>query len=239
MDKEALLNGYFDNTLTESELITFNELLQNDASFAEELAFRINLKQSIHINERARIKAVVKQFEVSTKKQPSQKQNFTWIAAAITISFILITVYQYTQSPKPATLFQEYYKGYPNMIAPTERSSNSMDSLIQMSFAAYDRGAYKEAIEYFTTLENQQKTAYTSLYIGICHLELKNSVAAIDVFKRAIALNNAYSLTAKWYLALAYLQNNQPELALEILKQYAVLEEPFKQEAKKLYDQLK
>lgn len=239
MDKEALLIGYFDNTLTASELTTFNELLEKDASFAEELAFRKNLKNSIHIAERARIKTVVKQFETTTKKQPVQRKYFTWIAAAITISLMLIAVYQYTQNPKPATLFQEFYSGYPNMIAPTERSNNNIDSLTQSTFAAYDREAFKEALEGFKILEEQQKTIYTSLYIGICYLELKNSVAAIEILQKAISLNNTYSLTAKWYLALAYLQNNQPDLALEIVKDFNKLEEPFRQEAEKLYNKLK
>jgi tetratricopeptide (TPR) repeat protein len=239
MDKEALLNGYFDHTLSEIELIAFNKLLENDASFAEELAFRKNLQNSIHIHERARIKASIKQFETTIKKQPILRKYFTWTAAAITITFMLIAVYQYTQNPKPETLFQEYYSGYPNIIAPTERSSNNSDSLTQTAFAAYDQQAFKEALEGFKILEAQQKTDYTSLYMGICYLELKNSVAAIKILEKAVALNNTYSLTAKWYLALAYLQNDQPQLALEILKQYAVLEEPFKQEAKKLYNKLK
>ncbi|PJE46331.1 MAG: hypothetical protein CUR34_10160 [Sediminibacterium sp.] len=239
MDKEALLNGYFDNTLTESELIAFNELLEKDASFAEELAFRKNLKHGIHINERARIKATIKKFETANNKQTFQQKYFKWIAAATTITFILIALNQYTQNPKPETLFQEFYTGYPNIIAPSERSKNNIDSLTQSAFAAYDREAFKEALEGFKILEEQQKTAYTSLYIGICYLELKNSVAAIEILQKAISLNNTYSLTAKWYLALAYLQNDQPESAIEILKQYAVLEEPFKQEAEKLYNKLK
>ena len=108
MDKERLLNGYFDNTLTASELMAFNELLNNDEHFAEELAFRKNLKNSIHINERARIKATVKQFEKATIKPYLQRKYFTWIAAAITITFTLIAVYQYTQNPKPSVLFQEF-----------------------------------------------------------------------------------------------------------------------------------
>lgn len=239
MDKEALLNGYFDNTLTESELITFNELLQNDATFAEELAFRKNLKDGIHINERARIKAVIKQFETTNKKQTFQQKYFKWIAAATTITFILIALNQYTKNPKPETLFQEFYTGYPNIIAPTERSSQNTDSLTQTAFAAYDQQEFKEALEGFKILEAQQKTDYTSLYMGICYLELKNSVEAIEKLQKAVALNNDYSLTAKWYLALAYLQNDQPKSAIEILKQYAVLEEPFKQEAEKLYNKLK
>lgn len=239
MDKEALLNGYFDHTLSESELVAFNELLATDASFAEELAFRKDLKNSIHIHERARLKAAVQQFETTTKKLSFQRKYITWAAAAISISFMLIAVYQYTQSPKPETLFQEFYTAYPNIIAPTERSSQNTDSLTQTAFAAYDQQAFKEALEGFKLLEAQQKTNYTSLYMGICYLELNNSIAAIKILQKAVALNNSYSLTAKWYLALAYLQNNQPELALEILKQYTVLEEPFKQEAKKLYKQLK
>ena len=239
MDKEALLNGYFDNTLTESESIAFNKLLEKDASFAEELAFRNNLKHGIHINERARIKATIKQFETANNKQTFQQKYFKWIAAATTITFILIALNQYIQKPKPETLFQEFYTGYPNIIAPTERSKNNIDSLTQSAFAAYDREAFKEALEGFKILEEQQKTAYTSLYIGICYLELKNSIAAIEILQKAISLNNTYSLTAKWYLALAYLQNDQPESAIEILKQYAVLEEPFKQEAEKLYNKLK
>jgi len=239
MDKEALLNGYFDNTLTESESIAFNKLLEKDASFAEELAFRNNLKHGIHINERARIKATIKQFETANNKQTFQQKYFKWIAAATTITFILIALNQYIQKPKPETLFQEFYTGYPNIIAPTERSKNNIDSLTQSAFTAYDREAFKEALEGFKILEEQQKTAYTSLYIGICYLELKNSIAAIEILQKAISLNNTYSLTAKWYLALAYLQNDQPESAIEILKQYAVLEEPFKQEAEKLYNKLK
>jgi len=129
MDKEALLNGYFDHTLSESELVAFNELLATDASFAEELAFRKNVKQSIHINERARIKATLKQFESNTTKQPFRRKYFAWIAAATTITFILIALNQYTQKPKPSALFQQFYTGYPNIIAPTERSNSEIDSL--------------------------------------------------------------------------------------------------------------
>jgi|JI6StandDraft_1071083.scaffolds.fasta_scaffold08276_4 hypothetical protein len=239
MDKERLLNGYFDNTLTASELMAFNELSNNDEHFAEELAFRKNLKNSIHINERARIKATVKQFEKATIKPYLQRKYFTWIAAAITITFTLIAVYQYTQNPKPSVLFQEFYTEYPNIISPSERSKNDKDSLIQIAFAAYDRQEFKEAIKHLIILQEQQKTNYSSLYIGICNIELKNSVAAIETLQKAVELNNIYSLTAKWYLALAYLQNNQPDLALEIVKDFNKLEEPFKQEAERLYKKLK
>lgn len=239
MDKEALLNGYFDNTLTKSELITFNELLQNDASFAEELAFRKNVKQSIHINERARIKATLKQFESNTTKQPFRRKYFAWIAAATTITFILIALNQYTQKPKPSALFQQFYTGYPNIIAPTERSNSEIDSLTKAAFIAYDQQEFNEAIKRFKILQVQQNKDYVLFYIGICYLELKNSKAAIEVFKQAIERNNNYSLTAQWYLALAYLQNNEPNLALEIIRDYDKFEAPFNLEAARLYSKLR
>ena len=45
MNKEDLISKYFENTLSNENQQEFDDLLENDKDFAQDVAFQINLKK--------------------------------------------------------------------------------------------------------------------------------------------------------------------------------------------------
>ena len=51
MEKEELISLYFEGKLSEAQEITFQQLMETDADFAEEVRYQENVKKAITLNE--------------------------------------------------------------------------------------------------------------------------------------------------------------------------------------------
>jgi tetratricopeptide (TPR) repeat protein len=239
MNHEELIDNYFENNLSETELVTFNELLMSDVNFAKEVEFRKNLQAATHLAERAALKNKLKQFEQAKGKVVSMNKRGVWFAAAVFLMVIVSTIWLLFQKPDAQQLYALYYEPYPNVVAPITRSEANADSTIQYAFLMYEANNYENAALIFQKIYGNTKAPFALVYFGICNLQIEQTTIAITALKEAIVTNNDYTVIAKWYLAMAYLKNDEPILAVPLVQEVAEAEHPLQPVAEKLYEKLK
>jgi tetratricopeptide (TPR) repeat protein len=240
MSQEELIDNYFENSLSETDVATFNNLLMNDTAFAQEVEFRKNLQAATHLAERVTLKNKLKQFEKPQTKVVKMNNRGVWFAAAVFLLVIASTVWILFQKPDAQKLYLAYYQPYPNVVAPVTRSStNNTDSLTQLAFALYEAGNYTDAAIAFKKIHANTNATFSLVYYGICNLQNEQPLQAIEALVEATKNNNDYTLIAKWYLAMSYLKNNQPTLSLPLVKEVAGIENPLQSTAITLYEKLK
>ncbi|MDP1815930.1 MAG: hypothetical protein Q8K92_15895 [Leadbetterella sp.] len=233
---EDLINKYFEKSLTEKELDEFNQKLETDAEFKAEFEFQKSVQSAIRSKERAEIKNLVASLE-----KPKQ-QNGWWKYAAAAVVVIVgcwLVFQQFLSKPNPSELYLSYYQTYPNVIAPNVRGE-SQENLKTKAFMAYDSGDYEMATQLFGELKTQISEDYAVFYEGVSYLEVNRPKKTIALFenKKFTNSNAQFEDYRKWYLALAYLKTDKKEQAVEILKGLSITENPQKEQALKLLDEI-
>ena len=233
MDRETLINSYFEKSLSTEEQILFDSLMESDADFAEEVTFQKNLKKAISLNERADLKKKLASFET---KKPKVKAFKIFYAAASIVLLCGLGFY-FTQNSSNG-LYDEYYHSYPNVVAPTVRGENKID-LKSEAFYEYDSGNYQKSLELFSKIYDTEKDDYALFYKALSQMELQKTSEAIATFKQFdLGKNNAFTPFVKWYLALSYLKENQKEKAIPLLKSLSETDNPQQEMANKLLSEL-
>ena len=232
---EDLINKYFEKTLTENELVEFNEKLETDNEFKAEFEFQKSVQSAIRSNERAEIKNLVASFE-----KPNQKNGWWKYAAAVVVIIGSWVVFQqFLSKPNPSELYLSYYQTYPNVIAPNVRGE-SKETLKTKAFAAYDAGNFQTSAQLFGKLKEQISEDYATFYEGISYLETNKPEKTIALFENKKFDDNITAMEdyRKWYLALAYLKTNQKEKAIGLFSKICNSANPQKEKAQEILDKI-
>ncbi|HMZ45574.1 MAG TPA: tetratricopeptide repeat protein [Chitinophagaceae bacterium] len=236
MDKQTLITQYFENNLSKEALQQFNELLQTDKAFAEEVTFQQQLKAAIHLNKRQELKQQLQQYEQG-KVGKINVRKWLYIAAAIIFiagSGILVLV----QKPDAKELYAAYYQPYPNTVQPIVRGNNDNEKNVFAAFNAYEKGQYETALTLFDELYTIHKKDYPILYKAICFLQLNQPNESIEILKQYNFTEYEFIVMGKWYLAMAYLKTGDKENAIPLVKYVSENENPFQDAAKTLFKKL-
>jgi tetratricopeptide (TPR) repeat protein len=145
------------------------------------------------------------------------------VVAGLIIFFELFAMYNYvTLTPKK--IFRENYQPYELHVM---RGASDNSPLKE----AYKNGNMDSVIWDFNSLNAPQPEEY--LLAGIAYLENKEPIKAIETFKAMID-KNAHSKTdyfeddAEYYLAMSYLNNQEPGKAMPIFEKiYANADNPY------------
>ena len=232
MNKELLLEKYFEQSLTKEEEKEFEELISSDDEFAATFKFEKELKKAIGANERADLKRKLKSYEeVESKKLIPTKWFY---AAACFIAIIGFSLWFILLQNSNENLYQTYYQAYPNTIAPTVRGAQTEEIKTQ-AFFAYDNGDYANSAKLFEQIYTTEKLDFALLYQAVSLMELKDYKKAEETFKKYDYQENT-SLTPyfKWYLALTELQTNNKARAKISLQELSETANPMQEMAKKL-----
>tara|TARA_R110002020_G_scaffold107849_3_gene250283 strand:- start:3920 stop:4633 length:714 start_codon:yes stop_codon:yes gene_type:complete len=236
MDKERLLEGYFDNSLTVAEMASLEKLLAEDEEFAAEFAFEKNVKRAITQNERAELKA---HFEALEKKNSKKiiPMHWLYVAASVVIlaGFSIWVTFHESNSDQ---LYESYYQTYPNVVSPATRGPQEED-IQSKAFAAYDDGNYHLAVDLFEEIYQQDKLDFALFYKGLSELELRqfqNARASFQLFD--FSKSNSFTPYFKWYLALADLKTGNRDEAKDLLIELSLKENPMQEMAKNLLEEL-
>jgi hypothetical protein len=234
MDKETLIQTYFEKSLSAEEQKLFDSLMESDTDYAKEVAFQKNLKKAISLNERADLKKKLNSFE--NKKTKVQPPKIWYVAASI---LLICGLDFYFSQNSPAAIYDEFYQTYPNVVAPTVRGENETNIKTE-AFFEYDNGNYEKSLALFSKIYAAEKVDYALFYKALSQMELQKTTAAIVAFNQFdLSKKNAFTPFIKWYLALAYLKENQNEKALPLLKSLSETENPQQEMALKLIKKLK
>lgn len=220
MNKEDLLNGYFENSLSNEEMQIFEELLKNDVEFKSEFELRKDLKSALQQNKRKELKEKLRQHEAQKSNERNLVFNWRYVAAAVLVlgfgTYFLVNDFQNTED-----LYSAYYETYPNTVSPIVRADPAEDSLETKAFQAYENKNTDEAIDLFSDIYKLNQSEYAVFYQAMSILESgKNTEEAIRILQNT-EWSDEYKDKSLWYLALAYLkQDNKPKakLVLEKLK---------------------
>lgn len=236
MEKEEWINRYFEGILTNAELQQFEEMLQNDTAFAEEVAFHKNVKKAITLNEREALKNKLRKLEAPKANSASR---IKWLAAACILIFAGILSWFMLYTTSSDELYAEFYEPYPNTIAPTVRGTDTTDDTTK-AFRHYDAENYNEALTLFDKIYDSKGEDFALFYKGISLMELKRYEEAVNTFKELNTNRNVsdFSSESQWYLALCYLKTNNNEEAVKILKKTAEVQSPVQQKAIELLAEL-
>lgn len=151
----------------------------------------------------------------------------------------IVSVLYWGRETANAKLFAEYYQMYPN-IASSVRGELT-EGKLQDALQQYDAGDFKTAITRLQEiLATEPDNAAANFYAGVSCLKVEESERAVADLQRTIALNDAkFSEPAQWYLALAFLQQNDLEKTRTTLNEILTKEHLYKEQALKLLERLR
>jgi tetratricopeptide (TPR) repeat protein len=137
-------------------------------------------------------------------------------------------------------ILKRYYKAYE---PPTsQRSANSeTDADFTLALEFYNTRDYeKAAILFNKVLENKPNDMQTVLLKGVSNFEEKKYPEAKQSFNKVIDnKDNLYIDQAQWYLSLCYLNTDENDKAIQLLKVIVKENGNYKKEANKIIRELK
>lgn len=88
-----------------------------------------------------------------------------------------------------------------------------------LGMLAYKEKQYKEAIELLQQLDIEQDPPYAKLYLGVSQLLYGVEKQAIQTLEPIEQAENPHLIhLTRWYLAMAYLEADNPQQAIPLLK---------------------
>lgn len=223
MDRFSLIEKYFEETLSASERIEFEELLNIDTEFKKEFDFQSNLQKAIRNEKKIELKKELQELEKKSFNNKARGGSyFLRIAASI---LVLVSVGGYfllnSSSASPDDLFNDYYTPYRNVIHPIVRGESS-ENLEFKAFLNYENKEYSKSLELLDSLYEQSEKSHLLLYQSNCLLSLNKTEEATILLKEYLLKEDAFKDKAYWYLGLAYLKLNDTK---EAKKYFELLQE--------------
>ena len=221
MEKETLLQKYFEGTLTQEEQAAMDRFLKEDAEFREQLAFEKDVKRVIQDKERKALKKKLQGFETDIQQATTGRWPY-WrplqIAASMAILFALgWYFYGVRSTDKMDALYTENYEKYPNTVYSITRGEGVDSSLERRAFIAYETNETRSAIGYFQELKTKGQMPYANFYLAQVYLANGDTPEALESFKEVISANGDFKRESLWYAALCYIKLEKPEEAIPFL----------------------
>jgi tetratricopeptide (TPR) repeat protein len=218
MDKQDLIDGFLNNSLSEKELIEFNELLINDKAFKATYELEKDLKKVIIELKKDTLRLDLERFE-----QKPKISRFNWyiLAACIFIGLIALPFILKSNPISNDELFVMYFEPHRNTVAPLERGDNSGTEK-ELAFSLYDNKKYADAVLAFENGFQNSNNSYYLFYAANSYLKLDKTNDAIRLLHKHKTFKDNYSIYDDWYLALSYLKTDEIEKSRELLKRIVV-----------------
>ena len=208
-----LIDKFLRNRLSEGEFTAFNERMK-EKEFAEELAFKQDVKIGAKRIGRASLKADLQQLEKNRrpKKEAKTVSLKPWLLAAASILLLVMAFFLFnSQQVSSAELYAEYYAPYPNVITePIVKGEPAKDKLSK-ALQQYELKNYEEAIKLFDELPDSDSLLF---YHAITSMELNDFALAASIFKKVLTFKkSSFKTPSLYYLGLCALQINNVKTA--------------------------
>lgn len=235
MNKEALIEKYFNNKLTKAEFRQLEKLLKNDQQLKAQFYKELEIKQFIAQEKNSVLKSRFQELERNSQRKPK------WIPFAAALALIMgLFSFIYNFLKNDQDLYAENFEVYPNVISPITRSESSQENTETIAFEHYDKGNYDEAIKAFDLAYERIPKDYLLFYKAVSFLAHGQIEEGIRVFKSYgwEQHNSDFSSAANWYLGLAYIEQQQFDLAEIHLRKVVNSESVLSKQAQKLLGSL-
>ena len=208
MDRDQLIEKYFQKQLTSEEQLLFDQLMADDREFREAVAFQENVKRVAEAEDDAQFRALIGGFETEHAEKPSQRSYTKWLVAASIVLLLGASYFFFPQrTDSPQELFAEHFEPYRNVIHPIVRDAEQQDKRTA-AFAAYEQGRYEDAIVLFDELYASSPAHFYLFYKANALIELERAKEAIPLLEEHLKTSDTLTEKSPWYLAMAYLKLN-------------------------------
>ena len=224
-DKDRdLIRSYIAGDLPEDQRRSVERRAAEDEAFRKELLAEKKMQMSGNSpantseNRHQARNQVEGSGPVEVEPEIAPRSGRWWMLAAA-IAIIVAGIYYLVQNQSGASddLFTQYFEPYPlSAYTVATEGEESVPAALQ----AYQQGDYQEAVNRFEATEPTLSSAPTfTFYHALSLLGNQQGGEAIPILQAVIQQADARGVTqpAEWYLALAYLQDGQQEMALETL----------------------
>ncbi|MDP9047940.1 MAG: hypothetical protein M3N14_07370, partial [Bacteroidota bacterium] len=209
---------YLDGDLSAEELKAFELLLDRDKEVKEELeSLSLAQKAVISYGLKEQVAAaraeMVNEAPAEGRGAPQAKiyaliRPMLQVAAGLVFFLLAIGVYQYA-TVSPSKLYEENYQPYKASV--TRGGDNSVLD------AAYVSGEMKTVISLFEKMAAPDNKA--SFLAGQAYLLTRQPKKAIGAFNNVVtSAGRSFKEDAEYYLALSYMDNDQPAKARVVFK---------------------
>lgn len=227
---DELRERYLQGKLTEAEQRAFEETLSKEE--LEELALELGIREGLESGFRSELRRKVADFEKKDRAVKMIKPAYLGIAASLILAASLVFIF----SGEDESLFEQYYKPYPNYEMTAIRGEEAL-TVRQKAYQSYDEEDYEAAIADFSRLDSLSGPDY--FFRGICNVETNSDEQALADFDRVITMReDDYKEAASWYTALLYVKLKERHRAKPLLKQLGDGNSEFAADARKLLSRL-
>ena len=245
---DNLLDQYLEGRLTEQEIKLLHEHLEHthDEHLTNELLDKIHLPSDLLPTQATTPPKSDYEFllHLPANDPPEPgfrsliKQYLPLLAGLVFVSLLLPIGYLFSHRQQ-LTVFEHYFKPYP--IVQRTLPDPGLQEKWNSAAYRYIGHDYYRAIGEFNLLLNRQiaDNYLDQFYIGISYLANNEPRQALEYLEQAAAVPSNIKQPAQWYLALAYLLNENHDLAKHILTDIVNGDNTFKKaEAQKLLEAL-
>ncbi|SDL49751.1 Tetratricopeptide repeat-containing protein [Catalinimonas alkaloidigena] len=235
------IDAYLLETMSPEERQRFEDEVRTQPELAEEVALQRKLIQGIETESVRRLLQELHTRQTAApvmKASPARRTWLTLTAIAASVLLILIGRWAFVQyaSPSSADLYAAYYSPAPGL--PTTLGATDNPDFSE-GMVAYKLGNYQEARQWWLPLTQQDAANDTlNFYLGVSYLATTQTDSALYYLRRVYdAPKTSYGSSARWYMALGYLQTSEPERARELLQNFRE-DDPRREEIVKLLNEL-
>ncbi len=239
------LHAFLIGELSEHQRQSFLKEVSSDPEMADELAFSQSLIRVLRHPETASvaltIKHVIEQegFPPPVEQVPFWKSPWSWVGGLLLLGMFAMGIYiTVVQKEWPLSPSQRLARA---AIRPLENVfflEHDSLQVLQKAMEAYDAGQYARASRLLEAYLKDNNDSAARLFLGVCYLLDQRPEQAISTLATAAQSQEVpVQEAALWYLALAYLENNQPVMAKQILEAISV-ESIYREEAKALLEKM-
>ncbi len=224
MSDLEFIEHYFSGALSHSDRALFEERCENDAVFANDVAFYIAARQQLNevLHDEKKKEFLLEYQRLSGQENVTRQPATTrWLYVAAAACIALVVVFFTIFRPQgPTRIANTYIKE--NLTTLSTTMSSGEDSL-QFGITRYNEGRYEEAKKIFSSLAKRGNLAAESTkYLGITHLKLEEFDEAIVQFDKLGSHTQLYANPAKFYTAITLMkraEGNDIEEAKRLLQE--------------------
>lgn len=215
MDNLDYIENYFSNQPDPARIIEFEQRIQADPAFAEEVAFYLSAlgvsRDASQAEKKQHFKKIYQKHHVVSAFRV--KKLIYYFAAAALVAGVIFGIYTFVNPISPPQLAGQYEKEHLQTLPVTMSSrSNSLQNGLRL----YNEGNFDEALLQFESIiRSDTSNADAKKLAGIVSLRMKDYKKALGYFNQLETYTGLYSNPALFYQALTLMERNQPGDARE------------------------
>jgi tetratricopeptide (TPR) repeat protein len=236
----AAIDGYFKQSLSDKDKQAFEHRLATEPAFRQAVQEYQAVVAVVNTVQEREQKARLSQIDATMPpfETPVRRLNYWWAAAASALVLVggslwlMNRDHDMIQLKAPVT---DYFEPFPALGITQGNEAKEMRNVALRTYAVSD---FKKAIPLLEQSFQMQADSLLLFYKGLALLGNGQAVQAEQVLKTLHPSENVPKETIDWYLALTYVQLENRDKAIILLKKVANTEGGYQTKAKELLAKL-